>query len=145
MQELNDQNGVEGGNGLQQSFRYRNFHRLRDRGLRNIVLQILCNILFVIVLVILNLYTNSIEVKSEFSVNERNWICQTLTEVSLLYAAIVIFKVFTIGVAPTEMEYRVKITVLVVFTLIINIRIIQLYFDGLDINKDAITTLNNDA
>lgn len=54
-----------------------------------------------------------------------------------------VFKVFTIGVAPAELEYRVKMTVLIVFTLCINIRIIQLYFEGLDINKESYDLLNN--
>ena len=107
---------------------YRNFHRLRDRRLRGILLQIFLQIIFIVFLVALNLYTRNIDVKTQFSQNERSWICQTLTEVSLLYTVIVVFKVFTIGVSPAELEYRVKITVLIVFTLLINIRIIQMYF-----------------
>ena len=47
--------------------------------------------------------------------------------------------------SPAELEYRVKMTVLIVFTLFINIRIIVLYFDGLELNKDAYELLKKDA
>ena len=95
-------------------------------------------------LVALNLYTANIDVKTQFSLNERTWVCQTLTEVALLYTVIVVFKVFTIGVSPAELEYRVKITVLIVFTLLINIRIIYMYFEGLEINKESYDLINNE-
>jgi hypothetical protein len=67
-----------------------------------------------------------------------------LTEVALLYTVIVVFKVFTIGVSPAELEYRVKMTVLIVFTLLINIRIIYMYFEGLEINKDGYDLMHNE-
>ena len=52
---------------------------------------------------------------------------------------------FTIGVSPAELEYRVKMTVLIVFTLLINIRIIYMYFEGLEINKEVYNQLNTEA
>lgn len=123
---------------------YRNFHRLRDHRLRDILVQIVSQIVFIVLLVALNLYTANIDVKTQFSLNERTWVCQTLTEVALLYTVIVVFKVFTIGVSPAELEYRVKITVLIVFTLLINIRIIYMYFEGLEINKESYDLINNE-
>jgi hypothetical protein len=61
-----------------------------------------------------------------------------MTEISILYSALIIFKIFTIGLSPADLEFRIKATLLVIFQLIMNVRISMLYFEGLEINKDLL-------
>ena len=91
---------------------------------------------------VLNLYVYSLDVKSKFSKNEQKWICETLSEVAIMYTGVVVFQIFTMGISPTSNEFRLKQVMLILFTLILYCRIVMLYYEGLEINKETSETLS---
>lgn len=119
------------------SFIYRDYTVVRDNKLKYTMCIISCQLTLIMLMTILNLYVYSLDVRTKYSQNEKKWICETLSEVAILYTGIVIFQIFTLGISPTANEYRLKQVVMIVFTLILYVRIVILYYEGLEINREA--------
>ena len=107
---------------------------MRDVRRKRQACMIALQLILIIMMTCLNMYVYSIDVKSKFSSNERVWICETLSEVALMYTTIVLFQIFTLGVNPTSREYRYKQALRILITIFLYIRICHLYFEGLEIN-----------
>lgn len=114
---------------------------MRDTKLRYMMCIISCQLLIILMMTVLNLYVYSMDLKSRFSKNEQKWICETLSEVAIMYTGVVVFQIFTMGISPTSNEFRIKQVILIIFTLVLYCRIVMLYYEGLEINKDATETL----
>lgn len=119
------------------SFIYRDYNRIRNGQLKYMMCIIACQLSIVMLMTVLNLYVYSMEVKTKYSMNERKWICETLSEVAIMYTGVVVFQIFTLGISPTATEFRFKQILLIIFTMVLYCRIVYLYYEGLEINKEA--------
>ena len=114
-----------------QGFLYSNYYNLRNLRLRGMIAKLMVEILFVLSVSCVNIYISTIDVETKFSQNEKNWSTQSMTEITMLYSALIIFKIFTIGLSQADLEFRIKTTIFVIFQLIMYIRMSILYFEGL--------------
>ena len=69
----------------------------------------------IVSLVVLNLYTRFIEVKTLYSRNEQIWVCETLTELTFVIAGFTVFRALTIDLGSATNEFIAKSIGLIFF------------------------------
>ena len=97
------------------SFVFRQFSELRERYLAQLIGKIMCELSVIIFMVVLNVTLRSIEVKTEYSKNERDWVCETITELTLVILGFTLFRAFTIDLSSAENEFVAKSIGLIFF------------------------------
>ena len=80
-----------------------------------LIFGILREIISIVLIILLNLTASYQVLRTPYSINEREWVCQSLTEIALIFSGITIFKVLTIGISQVEVEFRIKAFVLLMF------------------------------
>ena len=80
-----------------------------------IVQRVMCELLFIIFLVSLNIYLKQISVDTLYSKNEQSWVCETLTELTFVVAGFTLFRALTIDVGSATNEFFAKSIGLIFF------------------------------
>jgi len=117
------------------SFIFRQFDALTDQQLQQIVHKIILELNLIVLLVCLNLYIRSIEVKTLYSKNEQGWVCETLTQLTFVIAGFTIFRAVTIDLNTATNEFVAKSIGLIFFQLAMNISFIIIQFRGIQLNR----------
>ena len=73
------------------SFIYRDYTVLRESKLKYTICVIATQITIILLMTGLSFMVYAQEVKTKYALNEQRWVCETLGEVAILYAGIVIF------------------------------------------------------
>ena len=70
-----------------------------------------------------------------YSQNEQRWVCETLTELTFVFAGFTIFRTVTIDLSSSTNEFVAKSIGLIFFQLAMNISFIIIQFRGINLNK----------
>ena len=86
-------------------------------------------------MVILNFSVKEVPLQTKYSLNEQKWVCETLTELTMVFAGFTIFRAITIDLSSSTNEFVAKSIGLIFFQLAMNISFIIIQFRGINDNK----------